>query len=514
MLKKIIILFFSTVFVLFSGCGGGGQTPDLSENVDIEIVTGNGAETGPTAEPAPETEAVKYNDYSISMDIDPDTRDISGTQRVIYKNRTGGPINRIYFNLYLNSYRSDSDYLTRLEQDSGGVWNGEPDYGYMRILSARVNNSDADYSVDGTLLTVNFKEALPAESDTEIILTFEAHVPAINARTGANGRALWLGSFFPVLAVYDDDGWHTGPYYPVGSPFYTNISNYSVKISTPVGYTVAATGEESSYETGDRRITTVNARFVREFALAVSDSYRLETLKTDSGVYINLYYYSDIDSDVFLEYARRSLQYYGYMLGGYPYSSIDIVETGYYQTGATYPQIIFLNMGSSEEDVLLDMSKRIGRQWFYDIIGSNQVKEPWLSNGITEFLTRSRNTFDITADITAQMDRLYAETAEWLSGMENGAMTADLGAYKTQADYEAVQIHRACLMVYALKLKMGEDKFHDFLNAYCAEHWFTIVTGAKFIKTAEEIYGGDLTEFFEGWMEGNEMPELILKQVP
>jgi hypothetical protein len=97
-----------------------------------------------------------------------------------------------------------------------------------------------------------------------------------------------------VEAVYGTNGWHTEPYYPIGSPFILDAANYIVEISTPVEYWVAGTGTKTETYLEDRKITTFNANMVRDFAFAVSPYFMRESIVTPSGsVEIHLYHYTE-----------------------------------------------------------------------------------------------------------------------------------------------------------------------------------------------------------------------------
>jgi len=464
----------------------------------------------PTETPLPVKESTRYSDYNIVVDVNPETRTVSGVEKVLYKNRTGMALEQVYFNLYLNAFNRTASYKPYFESFEPAIFANGKDYGYINITNAMVNNEGAVFNVKETVLTITPPEPLPPDAEMEITIVFDAYIPSINHRTGSNDMAMWMGNFFPVLAVYDENGWHKGPYYPAGDPFYSNIANYQVKVTTPVGYTVVGTGEEVSTESGDVNTTDITAKLVRDFAFAVSRAYRVDTQKTKYGVYVNLYSYSDVpEAGAVLQMAVQALEAYSERIGSYPYTSFDIVEIGALpiQGGAEYPGITFVDASSFRSEAKLQwLGRELGHQWFYNVIGSNQIKEAWLDEGLTEYVSQG---ILYTPDETAQaMENDYNALAAALPTIENKTLLQDLSVYKNWSEYRSIQHTRAKLMMYALERKLGAEVMDDFLRTYYAKYQFRLSNKNEFVATIEEVSGIDLTDFFRGWMEDFTLPPL------
>ena len=479
---------------------GAKTTPDPLE-----------ASATPTPTPMPVKESTRYNVYNITANIAPDTRTVTGVEKVSYKNRTGMELEQIYFNLYLNAFNRTADTKPYFEVFETIIFPNGKDYGYINITDAMINNEGAVFNVKDTVLTITLPEPLAPDAEMEITVVFDAYIPQMHHRTGANDAVMWMGNVFPILALYDANGWHKNPYYPAGDPFYANIANYDVKITTPAGYAVVATGEEVSSDSGGVRTTTVSAKLVRDFAFAVSTGYQVNTQKTSSGVYVNLYHYTDMpEAEELLDTAVRTLEAYSARIGSYPYASFDLVEVGQLPTisGTEYPGITFIDASYfTSETKRQNLSTEIAHQWFYNIIGSNQIKEAWLDEGLAEYVSQS---FLYTAEeLTQSMSAEYELLTALLPTLENKTLLQDLSVYKTWNEYKTIQQSRAKLMIYALEQKIGLDAMNAFLKQYYADYAFRLVGKNDFIAAVMNVTEEPLDDFFRGWMEDFTPPPLF-----
>ncbi len=518
-LIKTATAILTAVFMLSSclpfqeGIAPPSQTPITDIVVSNEIPPAPDDQASVAAEIVEDgKETRKLNDYTITAEIaSMEKQVITGIEKLSYKNRTGNDLDKLLFNLYLNAFNKDSIMMPYFNSSRSRVFpGGVPDYGYIDIKGVIVNNDEARFFVDSTVLTVLLDETMLPDEIFEITVQFEAYVPRINHRTGSNSEAIWCGNFFPVIAVYDEAGWHTEPYYPAGSPFYANMSNYNVKITTPVGCSVIGTGEETFTESDGKRQTTLAAKMVRDFAFVISDKYALETAKTNSDINVNIYTLSESPEIItMMVVALKSLDYYESILANYPYSSIDIIETNLFDnTAIGYPGIIFIDSNFIKNgDIDEAIATEICRQWFGNSIGVNQIKEPWLTEGLVAFMGQ-RVLYD-DEDISSKMLDDYAELSAGLEHLQNKILSQDLSVYTTElSDYKSISVTKAKLMIYSLYQKMGDKMFDKFLKSYYTKHSFRIASSKEFIASAEEVYGKSLTEFFDKWLTESQLPGL------
>ncbi|MCL2373025.1 MAG: M1 family metallopeptidase [Defluviitaleaceae bacterium] len=511
MLKYLPVL----ILLAFVACGNGGSVEDSPMDEYAAEAPYNAAqETGGAAVDEAPVAAVElmdlppHNDYIITLEIDTETRTVQGISRINFTNRAGIPLEdivlRVFFNAfteehYPRPYFSDQEWrLSRRDWERG--------FGYMDVHYASINNESLDFVLDGTVLTLLPSEPIAPGQTVQLLLQYNAYVPNLAHRTGGNAHSMWFGMFVPVLAVHGQDGWHTDAYYPAGEPFFLETANYQVTVVTPLRYIVAGTGlaTEEVIEDTDTRITHFIAHMVRDFAFAISPYFIRETIYTDSGVSILLYYYSDnLRVEHILDVARRSMEFFEENVGNYPYGRVSIIEVDLIGDMAAFSQAVFVDTRHFAQGHLWWMAHGLGDQWFASVVGTNRVAEPWLDEGLTRFV-QAGIFYDSVESLRGRMER------EWESIYQRRDLylNVGLGAYTNRTHYAYAQGRKAMLMVYSLYRQMGEEAFWALVNRYYHEFSFGIATVQDFIRIAEETHGESLQTFFQQWIYHGTVPDL------
>jgi hypothetical protein len=230
--------------------------------------------------------------------------------------------------------------------------------GGTQIDALTVNGEAAAFTfedADRTILKVPLPSALKPEERTTLLVTFSVTVPRRSDRFGYAEGIMSLGHWYPMLAVYDDEGWNLDPYVALGDAFYTDVAFYTVHLSVPEGTVVAATGVKAG-EVLHRspRVTAVYvSAATRDFALALSRDY--ETASAQIGDTTVTSYYLDgheAGGRQALQVAADALEVYNARFGRYPYTELDVAETSFEVMvapgGMEFPGIVFIGSGFYE----------------------------------------------------------------------------------------------------------------------------------------------------------------------
>ncbi|MDR1664686.1 MAG: M1 family metallopeptidase [Clostridiales bacterium] len=474
-----------------------------------EQLTESSSENPEAAEPP--LEVPLYDDYAVSLEVDPAARTVNGVERVSFTNRSDTALDEVVFRVYLNAFKENETPKPYFDAYAPKIFALGEDYGYMNILHVSADNMDLNYAHNDTVLRVKLNEPLLKDQTVQVRIQFEAYVPMIAHRTGANARAMWCGNFLPVLSYLEDGKWATEPYYPAGDPFRLESANYTVEITTPSNYTVAGSGAKTEEVDEEKKVTTFSSRMARDFAFAVSANYKIIETVTESGVRLQFYHYTDsLDLLKVMDTIAQGFTYYERSIGAYPYKQVTVVETDMFVNGMENSNIIFMDsayMQRSQE--YASLIHEIGHQWFFDIAGNNQITEAWLDEGITTFV--QERCFNQTEEalrekLKADYDSLKSVHSSIVPG-ENRVIAGSVAGYKNWSDYYQIKYIKAKIMLYALREEIGAENFTLLINGYFSANSYRIATGADFIAKAEEIYGSSLKGFFDEWLYGEGLPE-------
>lgn len=180
--------------------------------------------------------------YTISAELEPATRTLTGRQTVEYHNRSPNVINGVVLKNRQNLHRQ-SVVRNRFVPITGGVR-------LTRLAIAAVELQPIDspddapgYQEDGTNMVVLLPQPLEPGASVSIEVDWAFTVPPDGApRNGTDGEVFYMAYWYPQLAVYDDiAGWDLD-YYMGNAEFYMGYADYDVELTVPAGWLVTATG--------------------------------------------------------------------------------------------------------------------------------------------------------------------------------------------------------------------------------------------------------------------------------
>lgn len=516
-MKKVFVIVLAAVMLICSiGCNV--KPVDTEEpGFSVEIPSAEPEDSAPDQKTEAKLELLERSDgkeinaFEIFAELNADSHSLEVTQKLTYVNNTGRELQEIYFNMIPKAF----------EASGGGV--------EMKNISVSDTALQLQ-QVKGTVYKAALPSALAAENKLEIQMKYSVAIPNIQNRFGYQESTYNLGNFIVTPAVYGEEGWAVEPYVDLGDAFYTDIADYDVKLVLPEGYTAAATGEE--IEEGYYR-----AKNVRDFAFCASDKYK-KIEGEHGGVSISVYYSGDMDMTAAhaMETAKNSLELCSESFGGYPYKHLNIVMNGLTGgvSGMEYPMLVMIDPDLSLEDYAgmgLDVSDskiadscmlsfdgsichEIAHQWFYGIVGNDQIAEPWLDESIcrfSEYLYQQAYPAEVSEDmgISKVSDRIeHIYTTKLAIKEKEGDMYVPETAYLKESlyywadtdpmEYSSVYDEGAS-MLYAMQQQMGSESFAAALKEYAERFAYSFVTTDSFKEFWSEK--ADFSDIFSLYFE-------------
>ncbi|HSN75422.1 MAG TPA: M1 family metallopeptidase [Anaerolineae bacterium] len=431
--------------------------------------------------------------YHLDLHIDDSLTRVAGRQEVRYTNNEDVALDEIALRLFPN-LTGGSTVVSNLLVD------GMP--------------ATPGYAQENSVLFVPLPEPLQPGEQTVIAMNFDVAVPTDVASSNYGTFAylegvLALAHPYPMIAVYDDEGWNTEISPPDGDVVYADASYYLVQVTAPADLTVVTSGVTLDQQADDGAQTlTIAAGPARDFYLAASPNYRVVSRQVGETT-VNSYAPAGLEAGAqeAADVAAQALQVFEERFGPYPYSELDLVSTATSALGVEYPGITALTdriYGRTYERYLESTTAHeVAHQWFYNMVGNDQVDEPWLDEALTQYAT----LLYFGDRYGAAGEQGFRESLEGRWERTDGekipiglpvAAYSEGGLYP--GTYGSIVYGRGALFFEALRDEMGQATFDAFLRDYVQAHRWGIATTASLRALAEQHCDCDLEALFEEWV--------------
>jgi hypothetical protein len=452
--------------------------------------------------------------YYLEVSLDQNSFDnegglnLSGVERIRYTNTEGVSLSEIYLRLYPNL----------------------PAYGgQMTVEKVVVNGQfiEPELEADDSALRLPLAHPLLPGEVANISLTYKTIVPR-QPLFGYNifvyqDNTVALAGFYPAIAVYDDEGWDTEVPPPYGDTTYLDISLYEVQLTVPEQMVVAASGSLVDSQSTVERKSTVDRESnndgvktlsvvsgpMRDFYIVMREDYQVSREIVD-GVVVNSYYPPHLEAGgkLALRYAADSLRVFNDRFGQYPYAELDIVATPTTAGGVEYPGIIAINQEIYPYEggfFQLTVSHEVAHQWWYGVVGNDQIDEPWLDEALTNYST-VLYWEEIAGVETADEIVEAFFWGPYEEAKENGQDRAVIGpvADFSEREYGIFVYAKGPLFFNALRQEVGDKIYFKIMRTYYSEYKYNIARGDDLLAVIERVSGQDVDPVFEKWMHNSE----------
>jgi len=432
--------------------------------------------------------------YHLEFNIAEDIYHVTGKEEVRYTNAEDVALDEVQLRLFPNILGGEMT-TSNVEVDGEAV---TPQLG-----------------LQNSLLIVPFSKPLEPGHSVVLSMDFAVTVPqSVELNYGVLAYfedVLALAHAYPMICVYDDEGWNAEIPPQSGDVTYADESYYLVKVTAPESLTLVTTGKKiDSKQSGQNQTLTVASGPARDFYLAASPKYT-EISQTFGEVTINSYApeESKKGAQMALEVASRAIKDFGTRYAPFPYTEFDIVSTPTLALGIEYPGMIA--MASRIYDVDSDyrgtpariymeatVAHETGHQWFYSLVGDDQLDDPWLDESLAQFAT-----LQYYQDEYGQVGAAGFEASlkgRWAS-VDNANIPIGLPVAKySDQEYGAIVYGRGPLFFVTLRDQMGTEAFDAFLKDYTETLSWKISTPEALRSLAEKHCACDLQKIFDEWV--------------
>jgi|SRR5579859_126086 len=432
--------------------------------------------------------------YHIAIAIAPSLDAVQGHEELQYTNQTSGTLSEVVFHLFPN------------------LLAGSLAVSHVVVDGASVNPT---FDQRGTILRVPLPQPLAPNAHTTVGMDFAVSVPHDLERNygvfAYNQNILALSHFFPLVAAFDQRGWNVEIPAPIGDLTYADAAFYLVQVRAPAAPVIAGSGNVISRQTdGGDQVLTFEAGPARDFYLSLSSDYAVVSDKTGE-ITVNSYAPAghEAEARAALQVAETALADYSARYGPYPYTELDVVATSTLALGIEYPGIIAItlrvydpnaNFGGTPVSVEREtvVAHEVGHQWFYNMVGNDQLDEPWLDESLTQYISWQYYAHQHGPAAGAGFrDSLVARAQR--GDKPDMPLGLPVSAY-TGAEYSAIIYGRGPLFFDALDQKLGQANMDAFLADYARTFQWKFATTAGLEPVAEQHCGCDLSPLFKQWV--------------
>ncbi len=438
-------------------------------------------------------------------------------QKVLYENKYGEAFDTIYFHLYPNAFQ-DENKVPFPEDEMAEAYPKGFEAGYIKMGKVKVEGEDVGHTIEGeddTLLALPLKEPLKPGERVSISFQYQVKVPPCASRFGYGENTYNFGNWYPIATVYDESGWNLEPYYAIGDPFYSEVGNYEVTLRLPEKYELATTGNilktntEKDNQGQKEKIWKIKAQGVRDFAWVISDKFKVKSGKVDDTK-IKVYYLDGQAGTKALEVTKNSIEAFNQLFGKYPYKQFSVVSNDFYIGGMEYPNLIYIdqNIFSGKYNIALEyiIAHETAHQWWYGMVGNNEIDEPWIDEALTEYSTMLyyRERYGDKTMMTMFNEMIVNDYVRSKALAQDGKerIAKSVNEFQSNHEYSGMVYSKGAMMFYELEEKVGRENFQKILQYYFKGNQFTNVTGKDIQDITQAVTGKDYQEFFDQWLSG------------
>ena len=439
-------------------------------------------------------QAAAWNRYTIDGAIDTAARTLTASQRIEYTNRDSVALDALYLHLYPNL----SDFGGRLDLSN------------LAVDGAAVTPT---YEQRNYVLKVSLAQPLNPGDSTVVTFDFQTRAPenASRDKYGAfnkEGGVLALASAFPLMAIVRGGVWDTGRGDPKGDFVNSETALFDVTLRAPSDWKLISSGSAIAYATAAGTQTT---RFVsgplRDFTIVAA---QLQQASAEvAGTQVTSYFRasSAAGGKAALDAAVASVRAYNKRFGQYPQRELDVIEINARQfLGVEYPGLTMIEhtLYTRPDELAITVAHEVGHMWFYSTVGNNVLRESWLDEGFASYaqiIFREETAGPAAAERELQMFR-DRYTANRAAGRDAAVAQENSNFGR---NYFPLVYGKSVLFIQALRERLGETGFDQFLHQYYQDHRYGYVTGSDVVASAEQTCGCKLDTLYADW---------ILKAVP
>ena len=485
----------------------------------------------------------QHVDYAMQVDMDVDTYQYTGTQKLVYTNNSPDELTRVYYHLYFNAFQPGSEMDIRLQtiQDGDGRMMeegksriaslSESEIGYLHALSLTQDGQSVNFNEEETILVVDLAKPIPPGGKTTFEMEFKGQVPLQIRRSGRNSKenvALSMSQWYPKMAEYDFEGWHPNPY--IAREFHGVWGDFDVKIAIDKDYTIGGTGYLQNpqeighgYETPGTKIKTkgkkltwhFKAPMVHDFMWGADPEYVHDVVEMENGPTLHFFYK---DKEELKENWKNlqpktaaAMEFFSKNIGKYPYEQYSVVQGG--DGGMEYAMSTLITGERSFGSLVGVMVHEMAHSWFQHVLATNESKHSWMDEGFTSFISALCMNEIMDQQKENPFTGSYQGYYRLVQSGKEQPQTTHADRYDVNFAYGVAAYSKGAIFLSQLGYIIGQDKLMETVRKYYTDFKFKHPTPNDIKRTAEKVSGMELDWYLTDWTQTTNIIDYGIKEV-
>ena len=472
--------------------------------------------------------------YKIYIDVDVKKNTFKGSQEVLYTNNSPDTLNKVFFHLYFNAFRPESDMAERLNNGDDNnrrfdvnIKDLEPhEYGQLKVNNLKQDGLNIDSFVSDTILEVTLTNPiLPGESSL-FTMNFNGQIPITIRRAGRDspmGVKYSMAQWYPKISEYDYEGWNTAPY--TGREFHGVWGDFDVTIKIDKDFIVAASGyiqetdpnnNKLGYLSGKKRVWNFKAPKVHDFTWAADPEYIHDIYPGPNGVKLNFYYKNDpkiiANWKTLQPVTAELMDFFNNYIGEYPYEQYSVVQGG--DGGMEYSMLTLLNYGEELIPLISVTSHELAHAWFQGVLATNEMNHAWMDEGSASYFGELAESHVFNIDFHPIFtERPYQDYISLATSGQEMPLATNANRFKFNRAYEDAAYDKGFVFLSQLNYIIGEKAFEKTIKNYFDKYKFTHPLPNDLRRVAEQSSGILLNWYLTDWTQTTNQIDYAIKNV-
>ncbi|MGJ8743915.1 M1 family metallopeptidase [Polaribacter sp.] len=480
--------------------------------------------------------------YKMDIDVDVNKYQYKGKQTLVYTNNSPDDLEKVFYHLYFNAFQPGSQMDVRSlnikdpdKRVGDRISKLQPnEIGFIKVNSLLQNGAAVSFDTVGTILEVQLNKPIKSGESVTLEMTFDAQVPVQIRRSGRNskeGVALSMSQWYPKLAEYDFQGWHTPPY--IAREFQGVWGDFDVTIHIDKKYTVGGTGylqnpqeighgyedetKKLNLPKGDKLSWNFKAPNVHDFTWAADPEYIHDVLIMENGIDLHFLYKKDLE-DTYLKNWKNFqpkvaelMTYFSQNVGQYPYKQYSVIQGG--DGGMEYAMSTLITGKRKYGSLVGVTAHELAHTWFQFLLASNESLHPWMDEGFTSYISNKAENEILQENKENPHSGAYKAYKTIVAKGSEETLTTHADRYHTNWAYGTASYSKGNIFLSQLEYVIGSENVAKGLQKYFTDFSFKHPTPNDITRTMEKISSIHLGWYLNEWTETTHTIDYGIKSV-